>query len=59
MQASLQYQMKWAWRLADGYKGRLFLYFILELIVIASSLYFILLSKQAIDLAIVGDRENV
>lgn len=59
MQASLQYQMKWAWRLVDGYKGRLFLYFILELIVIASSLYFILLSKQAIDLAIVGDRENV
>lgn len=59
MQASLQYQMKWAWRLADGYKGRLFLYFILELIVVASSLYFILLSKQAIDLAIVGDRENV
>ncbi len=59
MQASLKQQMKWAWRLAEGYKGRLFLYFILELIVIASSLYFILLSKQAIDLAVAGDRDQV
>jgi len=59
MQASLKQQIKWAWRLAEGYKGRLFLYFILELIVIASSLYFILLSKQAIDLAVAGDRDQV
>lgn len=59
MQTSLEQQIKWAWRLAEGYKGRLFLYFILELIVIASSLYFILLSKQAIDLAVAGDRDQV
>ncbi|MVZ65294.1 ATP-binding cassette domain-containing protein [Sphingobacterium sp. DK4209] len=59
MLARSKYQLKWTWKLIDGFKSRLFLYFILELASISLSLYFILLSKQAIDLAIAGNRDTV
>ncbi len=59
MNSNLKYQLKWAWQLAEGFRGKLAIHFLLELLVIASSLYFIILSKQAIDFAIEGDRAMV
>ncbi|WP_344674810.1 ABC transporter ATP-binding protein [Sphingobacterium kyonggiense] len=51
MNASLSYQLRWSWKQTLGERSRLLLYFILELISIALSLIFVLLSKQSIDIA--------
>lgn len=43
--------MRWAWSISEGYRGRLLLYFLLELICIGLSLVFVYLSKKAVDVA--------
>jgi len=48
---SLKQHARWAWSISEGYRGRLFLYFVLELICIALSLVFVYLSKKAVDVA--------
>lgn len=55
MNASLSYQLKWAWSLTKQYRARLLLYFILELLAIVLSLAFIYWSKNAIDFAVNQD----
>lgn len=48
---SLKKQVHWAWSMTEGYRGRLVLYFALELICIVLSLIFVYLSKKAVDVA--------
>ena len=48
---SLKQHARWAWSISEGYRGRLLLYFVLELICIALSLVFVYLSKKAVDVA--------
>lgn len=48
---NLKKHAHWAWSLTAGYRGRLLLYFVLELICIALSLIFVYLSKKAVDVA--------
>lgn len=48
---SLKQHARWAWSISEGYRGRLFLYFVLELICIGLSLVFVYLSKKAVDVA--------
>lgn len=48
---SLKQHARWAWSISEGYRGRLSLYFVLELICIALSLVFVYLSKKAVDVA--------
>ncbi|MFZ4263443.1 ATP-binding cassette domain-containing protein [Sphingobacterium sp. HJSM2_6] len=52
MNYSLKYQLHWAWKISHNYHVQLFLYFILELLCILSSLLFVYYSKNAIDVAI-------
>lgn len=59
MLAGITYQLKWAWEQAKGHKNELIVFFILELIGIACSLYFVIWSKHAIDFAISGDKASV
>ncbi|MGX1642357.1 MULTISPECIES: ABC transporter ATP-binding protein [unclassified Sphingobacterium] len=59
MLAGITYQLKWAWEQAKGHKNELIVFFILELIGIACSLYFVVWSKHAIDFAISGDKASV
>lgn len=59
MFSGITYQIKWAWEQAKEYKSELILFFVLELIVIACSLYFVIWSKHAIDYAINGDKSSV
>lgn len=51
MTYSLKYQLHWAWKISSNYQAQLFLYFILELFSILSSLLFVFYSKNAIDIA--------
>lgn len=53
------HQLKWAWSVTEGYRGTLLLYFILEVVAIALSLLFVLLSKQAVDLAMQAERVDL
>lgn len=48
---SLKQHLRWAWSITQGYRSKLFLYFILELICIGLSLAFVFLSKKAVDTA--------
>ncbi|MCW8310915.1 ABC transporter ATP-binding protein/permease [Sphingobacterium sp. InxBP1] len=48
---SLKQHVNWAWSVSAGYRGRLLLYFIVELLCIALSLIFVYLSKKAVDVA--------
>lgn len=48
---SLKQHARWAWSVSEGYRGRLLLYFVLELICIGLSLLFVYLSKKAVDVA--------
>ena len=48
---SLKQHGRWAWSISEGYRGRLLLYFVLELICIGLSLLFVYLSKKAVDVA--------
>lgn len=59
MFSGITYQVKWAWEQAKEYKSELILFFILEIIAIACSLYFVIWSKHAIDYAISGDKNSV
>ncbi|WP_312789798.1 ABC transporter ATP-binding protein [Sphingobacterium sp.] len=49
--SGLKQHLRWAWTISEGYRGRLLLYFILELICIGLSLVFVYLSKKAVDAA--------
>lgn len=49
--SSLKQHLRWAWSISKGYRSRLSLYFILELICIVLSLLFVYLSKKAVDTA--------
>ncbi|MGB7529180.1 ABC transporter transmembrane domain-containing protein [Sphingobacterium cellulitidis] len=57
--SGIKYQLKWAWEQSKDYKSELILFFILELIAIACSLYFVIWSKQAIDFAIDSNKGSV
>lgn len=59
MLSGITYQLKWAWEQAKDYKKELIFFFILELIAIACSLFFVIWSKHAIDYAIGGEKESV
>lgn len=48
---SLKQHARWALSISEGYRGRLLLYFVLELICIGLSLLFVYLSKKAVDVA--------
>jgi ABC-type bacteriocin/lantibiotic exporter with double-glycine peptidase domain len=48
---SLKQHARWAWSISESYRGRLLLYFVLELICIGLSLLFVYLSKKAVDVA--------
>lgn len=48
---SLSYQLRWAWNLTKGYRWNLSAVLFLELIAIVLSLWFVLESKHAVDLA--------
>lgn len=48
---SLKQHARWAWSISESYRGRLSLYFVLELICIGLSLLFVYLSKKAVDVA--------
>lgn len=48
---NLKKHAHWAWSITAGYRGRLLLYFVLELICIVLSLIFVYLSKRAVDVA--------
>ena len=49
--SGLKQHLRWAWSISEGYRGRLLLYFLLELICIGLSLVFVYLSKKAVDAA--------
>ncbi|WP_312185398.1 ABC transporter ATP-binding protein [Sphingobacterium sp.] len=49
--SGLKQHLRWAWSISQGYRSKLFLYFILELICIGLSLVFVYLSKKAVDAA--------
>lgn len=49
--SGLKQHLRWAWSISEGYRGRLLLYFLLELICIGLSLIFVYLSKKAVDAA--------
>lgn len=49
--SGLKQHLRWAWSISQGYRSKLFLYFILELICIGLSLIFVYLSKKAVDAA--------
>ena len=49
---NLKQHIRWAWSISQGYRSKLLLYFILELIAIVLSLLFVYLSKKAVDMAI-------
>lgn len=49
---NLKHHIRWAWSISDGYRSKLLLYFILELIAIGLSLLFVYLSKKAVDIAV-------
>ncbi|WP_156308041.1 peptidase domain-containing ABC transporter [Sphingobacterium endophyticum] len=59
MLSGITYQLKWAWEQAKDYKKELIFFFVLELIAIACSLFFVIWSKHAIDYAIGGEKESV
>ncbi|MGJ1410670.1 ABC transporter ATP-binding protein [Sphingobacterium thalpophilum] len=48
---SLKQHIRWAWSVSKGYRGRLLLYFMVELLCIGLSLVFVYLSKKAVDVA--------
>lgn len=49
--SGLKQHLRWAWSISQGYRSKLSLYFILELICIGLSLVFVYLSKKAVDAA--------
>lgn len=49
---NLKHHIRWAWSISKGYRSKLLLYFVLELLAIALSLLFVYLSKKAVDMAI-------
>jgi len=55
----IKYQIKWAVTQAKDFRKELIFYFILELLAIACSLYFVVWSKYAIDFAIDGNNGAV
>ena len=51
MNESLHKQLRWAWSITAGFRGRIVLYMIMEIISVVLMLCFIYFSKQAIDMA--------
>ncbi|MBB6500959.1 ABC transporter ATP-binding protein [Pedobacter cryoconitis] len=51
MNQQLSYQVKWAWSLTKGYRAKLSLFFLLEMLAIVLSLLFVYYSKKAVDIA--------
>lgn len=49
---NLKHHIRWAWSMSEGYRSKLLLYFLLELMAIGLSLLFVYLSKRAVDMAI-------
>lgn len=52
MYSTTTYQFKWAWSLTEGHRRGLLFYFILEVFAIASSLMFVIWSKEVVDIAV-------
>ena len=59
MIANTTYQLKWAWMHTSGHRGRLFGYFMLELVALLLSLLFVYWSKQAVDIAMHDTAANL
>lgn len=53
------YDLRWCWHLSKKYKMSFAMYYIAELLIIVSSLYFIVWSKRAIDFAISGHKSDM
>jgi ABC-type multidrug transport system fused ATPase/permease subunit len=51
MNDSIKNQLRWAWSVTAGYRGRIFLYMLMEIISAGLVLYFVYCSKEAIDIA--------
>lgn len=59
MVSELSYQIKWAWSIIKDQRGRLLLYILIEVLVIALSISFIYWTKQTIDYAISGSKQQI
>lgn len=53
------YQLRWCYKLSSNYKISFILFYVAELLLIASSLMFVVWSKRAIDFAISGSKVNM
>jgi ABC-type multidrug transport system fused ATPase/permease subunit len=51
MNDSIRKQLAWSWSVTAGYRGKIGLYILLELVNVALVLYFVYCSKEAIDIA--------
>ncbi|MDR1527486.1 MAG: ABC transporter ATP-binding protein/permease [Dysgonamonadaceae bacterium] len=51
MNDSIKQQLAWAWSVTAGYRGKIGLYMLLELVNVVLVLYFVYCSKEAIDIA--------
>lgn len=59
MVSELAYQIKWAWSITEDQRGRLLLYILVEVMAIVLSISFIYWTKQTIDYAIVGSKQQI
>ncbi len=57
--SGLLYQLKWCYKLSKNYKISFILFYGAELLLIASSLMFVIWSKRAIDFAVAGQKLNM
>jgi ABC-type multidrug transport system fused ATPase/permease subunit len=51
MNDNIKRQLAWAWSVTAGYRGKIALYMLMEIISVALVLYFVYCSKEAIDIA--------
>jgi ABC-type multidrug transport system fused ATPase/permease subunit len=51
MNDTIKKQLTWAWSVTAGYRGKIALYMLMEIIGVALVLYFVYCSKEAIDIA--------
>jgi ABC-type multidrug transport system fused ATPase/permease subunit len=51
MNDNIKKQLTWAWSVTAGYRGKIALYMLMEIVSVALVLYFVYCSKEAIDIA--------
>ncbi|WP_270088408.1 ABC transporter ATP-binding protein [Sphingobacterium sp. SYP-B4668] len=59
MVTELSYQMKWAWSITERQRGKLVLYMLIEVLSIGLSISFVYWTKQTIDFAIAGSKQQI